>query len=55
MIKLTTSTQIGTLTGATSGNATMDINGVLSAGICGDAVWTANYTVTSPAPLTVSN
>ncbi|HET9197390.1 MAG TPA: hypothetical protein VFN92_03955 [Solirubrobacterales bacterium] len=52
-VKLSTSTPMGTFTGSTSGNATMDINGVVNAGICGDATWTATYTVTSPSPLTV--
>ncbi len=54
-VKTSTSTAVGTFTGTTSGNATMDINGVLSAGVCGDAVWTATYTVTSPSPLAVVN
>jgi hypothetical protein len=46
-------TTIGTVTGSTTGNATMDINGVLEAGICGDYVWSATYTITSPSPLAV--
>jgi len=52
-VATSTGTSAGTLTGTTSGNATMDINGVFSAGVCGDAVWTATYTVTSPSPLAV--
>jgi hypothetical protein len=51
-------TTIGTLTGATtagnpSAHAIMDINGVIPMGICGDAVWTGTYTVTSPTDLGV--
>jgi hypothetical protein len=46
-------TKIGTLTGVASGHATMDINGVIPMGLCGDAVWTGTYTVTSPTGLGV--
>jgi hypothetical protein len=53
LAKTGTGTPVGTLTGSTTGNATMDINAVISAGICGDFVWTASFTVTSPSPLTV--
>lgn len=53
--KTGTGTTIGTLTGSTTTNATMDINGVLSSGICGDVVWTSTYTVTSPVPLAVAS
>jgi hypothetical protein len=40
-------TDIGTLTGVKSGNATMDINGKISCGILGTATWTGAYTVTT--------
>ncbi len=40
-------TTIGTFTGVKEGNATMDINGVINMGICGDANWTGTYTVTT--------
>jgi hypothetical protein len=46
-------TKIGTLTGSSSGNATIDLNGVVPMGLCGDAVWTGTYAVTSPTPLGV--
>jgi hypothetical protein len=48
-------TNIGTLTGATTatGHAAMAINGVIPMGLCGDAVWTGSYTVTSPTGLGV--
>jgi hypothetical protein len=52
-------TDIGTLTGATSGllagnpHATMDINGKINCGILGTATWTGAYTVTSPTDLGV--
>jgi len=54
-VKANSTTPVGTFTGSTTGNATMDINGTLNAGICGEAVWTATYTVTSPSPLTIVN
>ena len=44
-------TDLGTLTGVEEGNATMDINAVLSCGIT--AKWTGTYTVTSPSRLGV--
>ncbi|HWI97047.1 MAG TPA: hypothetical protein VNS60_13360 [Solirubrobacterales bacterium] len=50
-----TGTDIGTLTGVKSGNATMDINGVLNCGIIPSAVWEGSYTVTSPSGLGVSS
>ncbi len=47
-------TTIGTLTGKTSGNAVMDINGVITLeNGCGDSTWTGTYLVTSPAGLNV--
>jgi len=47
-------TTIGTLTGVTSGNATMDINGVITLeNGCGDSTWTGTYLVTNPAGLNV--
>jgi hypothetical protein len=46
-------TAIGTLTGVSSGKATMDINGKISCGILGTATWTGTYTVTSPEGLGV--
>jgi hypothetical protein len=46
-------TNIGTLTGVLAGQATMHINGVIPMGLCGDAVWTGTYVVTSPAGLGV--
>jgi hypothetical protein len=49
----TANTNVGTLTGSTTGNATMDINGVIETGFCGDVVWTATYTVTKPTTLAV--
>jgi hypothetical protein len=44
-------TDLGTLTGVASGNATMDVNAVLACGI--DMKWTATYTVTGPVGLGV--
>jgi hypothetical protein len=46
-------TPIGTFTGATtssnpSAHALIDINGVIPVGLCGDAVWSGTYVVTSP-------
>jgi hypothetical protein len=49
--KTGTGTTIGTLTGVKEGHATMDINGVIPMGLCGDAVWTGTYTITSPTGL----
>ena len=48
-------TTIGTLTGAKSstGQASIDYNGVISMGICGDAVWTGTGTISSPLGLMV--
>jgi hypothetical protein len=40
-------TSLGTYTGTTSGNGTMDINGVIPMGICGDANWTGSYKMTT--------
>ncbi|HEX6781142.1 MAG TPA: hypothetical protein VF125_03830 [Solirubrobacterales bacterium] len=53
--KTGTGTTIGTLDGVASGHATMTINGVIPMGLCGDAIWSGNYTVTSPAGLGVVN
>jgi hypothetical protein len=50
-------TDLGTLTGSTTGSATMDINAVVSksSGICNStAKWVGTYTVTSPSPLHVT-
>jgi len=50
------STDIGTLTGKSSGTAIMDISAVLArfSGLCPPTgVWTANYTITAPDPLAV--
>jgi len=55
VVATSTATPAGTFTGTTSGNATMDVNGVFSSNFCGDAVWTATYTVTSPTPLALVN
>jgi hypothetical protein len=49
-------TTLGTLTGSTSGNATMDINAVATrkSGLCpSSAKWVGTYTVTGPSPLKV--
>jgi hypothetical protein len=51
-----TGTHMGTLTGSTTGNATMDVNAVVTreSGLCpSSAKWVANYAVTSPTKLTV--
>ncbi|HEX6206458.1 MAG TPA: hypothetical protein VFZ29_11700 [Solirubrobacterales bacterium] len=41
-------TDIGTLTGVSSGNATMDINAVLNCGfLLPSAIWKGSYTITS--------
>jgi hypothetical protein len=45
-------TDLGTLTGVASGQATMDINAVLNCGIT--AKWTGTYVVTSPEGLGVT-
>jgi hypothetical protein len=42
-------TKVGTLTGVSSGNATLDINATINCGILGNSSWTGTYTVTSPA------
>jgi hypothetical protein len=49
-------TDMGTLTGSTTGNATMDVNAVVTktSGLCpNSARWVARYTVTSPTKLNV--
>jgi hypothetical protein len=50
-------TTIGTLTGAkTSGsNATIDLNGVIPMGVCGDVNLTGSYTITSPTGFNAEN
>jgi hypothetical protein len=49
-------TDIGTLTGTSSGHATMDINAVLNCGSFSPTVkWEGSYTVTSPTGLGVSS
>ncbi|HET9196973.1 MAG TPA: hypothetical protein VFN92_01795 [Solirubrobacterales bacterium] len=45
--KTGTGTVIGTYTGVKSGNGSMDINGVIPMGLCGDANWTGTYTMTT--------
>jgi hypothetical protein len=47
-------TDIGTLTGVASGNATMDISATLNCGAI-TAKWTGTYTVTSPTGLGVTS
>lgn len=44
-------TTIGTLTGVSSGNATLDINTKISCGILGTSTWAGTYTLTSPTGL----
>ncbi len=49
-------THMGTLTGVSSGNATMDINAIVttsSPGCLSSARWVATYTVTKPSPFGV--
>jgi hypothetical protein len=48
-------TSIGTVTGAKAANAkaTIDINAVISFGICGSSVWTGSYTMEEPVGLTI--
>ncbi|HEX6205297.1 MAG TPA: hypothetical protein VFZ29_05765 [Solirubrobacterales bacterium] len=54
--KTGTGTDIGTLTGVKSGNATMDINAVLNCGfLLPSATWKGAYTVTSPTGLGVKD
>jgi hypothetical protein len=43
-----TGTTIGTLTGVKEGNATLDINAVITKGICGTYNWTGTYVITTP-------
>lgn len=43
-----TTTDIGTFTGVSSGNSTMDINAVLNCGIIPSAKWEGTYEVTTP-------
>jgi hypothetical protein len=40
-------TTIGTLTGVSAGDATMDISATINCGILGNSAWTGTYTVTS--------
>jgi hypothetical protein len=48
-------TDIGTLTGVSSGHATLHINAVLHCGfLLPSALWTGKYTITSPTGLGVS-
>lgn len=53
--KTGTGTTIGTITGVASGKATIDINGVIPMGACGDVNMTGTYTVTSPEGLGIEN
>jgi len=48
-------TDVGTLTGVSSGNATMHISATVNCGFLGNAKWTGTYTVTSPSGLGVVN
>jgi hypothetical protein len=50
----TSNTDIGTLTGAASGIATLDINAVLSCTVYGSVQMSGTYTVTSPTGLGVT-
>ncbi|HET8815686.1 MAG TPA: hypothetical protein VFM51_12130 [Solirubrobacterales bacterium] len=50
-----TTTDIGTFTGVSSGNATLHINAVLDCGSIPSAVWEGDYEVTSPSGLGVSS
>jgi hypothetical protein len=47
-------TDLGTLTGVASGNATMAVNASLNCGLI-TAKWTATYTVTTPTGLGVTS
>jgi hypothetical protein len=49
--KTGTGSVIGTFTGVSSGNATIDMNAKLNCGILGTSTWTGTYTVTSPSGL----
>jgi hypothetical protein len=49
-----TSRDIGTLTGVSSGNATLDVNATLNCGII-TAKWTGTYSITSPEGLGVTS
>jgi hypothetical protein len=49
----TSNTDLGTLNGVKTGNATLTINAVLSCTGVGTAKWTGTYTVTSPKGLGV--
>jgi hypothetical protein len=46
-------TDIGTLTGKASGQATVDVSGTLDCGIIGKVQWTSTYVITSPEGLGV--
>ena len=48
-------TNIGTLTGTSSGPATLDVNATMNCGILGSAKWTGTYSVTSPWGLGVTS
>jgi hypothetical protein len=47
-------TDVGTLTGVATGQATLDINAVLECTLFGSEKWTGTYTVTSPEGLGVT-
>jgi hypothetical protein len=53
--KFGTGTEVGTLTGVSSGNATIDVNAKVNCGILGTASWTGTYTVTSPSGLSATS
>ena len=44
-------TDIGTLTGVKEGHAALDVSAVLNCGIIPSAVWTGEYTITTPTGL----
>jgi len=48
-------TKLGTLTGVSSGNATLHISSVINCGIVPSIEWEGTYTVTSPAGLGVTD
>ena len=53
LCKTGTGTKLGTITGTSSGHATIDLNAIVNCGIIGNATWTGTYTVTSPTGLGV--
>jgi hypothetical protein len=53
--KTGTGTDIGTVTGVESGNATIHVNATVNCGILGNASWTGTYSVSSPSGLAGAN